>query len=137
LLAEISPNSLTGLLARLGEIINGVLSSRGEGSTAGTGAIGVSMDRILCRERNLEYGREKIKSHKPTDATSTTVAAGGRGLSGEQMLFADDWRVGVRAGHKPKHHIRAYRRTAKKRTAIGAGGQGTLFELDLRRARTA
>jgi hypothetical protein len=56
---------------------------------------------------------------------------------GEPMLFPDFRGTGIKAWHKPKHGIRAHRRTAKKRTPVSLSGQGTLFGADAQSARTA
>jgi hypothetical protein len=64
------------------------------------------------------------------------------GLSDQQGLFADDWRISSTAKHKPNNRIRAHRAVAKKRASIGSAvsfdkSQGTLFELDFQGAKTA
>ena len=64
------------------------------------------------------------------------------GVSEEPGLFADDWRAGAAVKHKPNNRIRAHRTTAKKRACVGSAvpfdeGQGTLFELDFKGAKTA
>jgi len=56
---------------------------------------------------------------------------------GQILLFADDRRVGKQAEHKPKHRIRAHRRTAKKRPALRIAAQGSLFKADSQSAKTA
>jgi hypothetical protein len=56
---------------------------------------------------------------------------------GKQMLFPDFRGTGLKAWHKPKHGIRAHRRTAKKRTPVSLSGQGTLFDPNAQSARTA
>jgi hypothetical protein len=134
--AGLSPNSLGKLLARLGEIMNGLLSSH-PGAAAMPGVIDGSTNRILRGEGNLEYAHENFKTDETTYAASSSITGGDSGFSGEPMLFADDWRVGRRVRHKPKHHIRAYRRTAKKRTTVSGCGQGSLFDADLRSAKSA
>jgi hypothetical protein len=72
-------------------------------------------------------------------AHSATVAhiEDGGGFSGEPMLFANDSGTGVRIRYKPKHRIRAHRTASKKRHAVGIAGQGSLFEIDFRSAKTA
>lgn len=55
---------------------------------------------------------------------------GNRCVSNQAMLFADDGRVGTFSGRKTPHRIRAYRRTARKRTdrvAVQRQSSGTLF----------
>jgi hypothetical protein len=55
----------------------------------------------------------------------------------EPMLFPDLRGTGIKPWHKPKHGIRAHRRTAKKRPSVSLSGQGTLFDADVQSARTA
>ncbi|MGB7581408.1 MAG: hypothetical protein WBL85_03045 [Sedimentisphaerales bacterium] len=75
-------------------------------------------------------------------AAAGSVAKHNRGVSDQQGLFADDWRAGAAVKHKPSNRIRTHRTTAKKRTCVGSAvsfdeGQGTLFELDFKGAKTA
>ncbi|UCE99569.1 MAG: hypothetical protein JSV82_00405 [Planctomycetota bacterium] len=53
------------------------------------------------------------------------------------LLFDDDCRIKLRTARKPRHHIRAYHRTAKKSPALSLAGQGMLFEAGLKSAKTA
>jgi hypothetical protein len=66
-----------------------------------------------------------------------SIAAADSGLSVEPLLFADDIRVGLRIGHKPKHHVRAHRRASKKRHGLEIAGQGSLFDANGKSARIA
>jgi hypothetical protein len=75
-------------------------------------------------------------------AEAGPVAEHNRGVSEQPGLFADDWRAGAAAKHKPNNRVRAHRTTAKKRACVGSAvsfdqGQGTLFELDFKGAKTA
>jgi len=115
-----STNRLTKLLTSLSEMISTLLGS--ELNTAS--------------KENLEYAVES-KADKSAYSPSTTVIKSDSLISGEPILFADDRRISVRAGHKPKHRIRAYRRAAKKRSALSFGGQGSLFETNFKSARIA
>jgi hypothetical protein len=73
-----------------------------------------------------------------TDNTSPTpVAEVGGLLSKDPLLFPDLGRNGIRIKHKPKHRIRTYHRTAKKRVAISSSKQSSLFESQFKSARTA
>jgi hypothetical protein len=71
------------------------------------------------------------------DSASTATAADGGLFGREPMLFPDYSGAGVRIRHKPKHRIRAYRRTPKKRSVVRLAEQGTLFEPHFKSARTA
>ena len=94
-------------------------------------------------EQHLRQKEDSEYAGRITEAANAAYAApaagikGGRLFSGEQRLFADDWGTGMRAQHKPKHRFRAHRRAAKKRAADSLPGQGTLFELDFRSAKSA
>ena len=58
-------------------------------------------------------------------------------LSKQQSLFSVDAGACRAGGNKPAYRIRAYRRPARKRTAGKIGRQGTLFDDNLVRAKTA
>ena len=102
-----------------------------------TGLLRTIREKILRRKGKLNYAIGNNKADKPSYATSTTVIKSDSVFCGEPMLFADDWRIRLRAGHKPKHRIRAYQRASKKRAAVGLCGQGSLFEANFKSARTA
>jgi hypothetical protein len=104
------------LLSRLNEIIASLI-----GSTS---------------KENLEYVVE-TSAGKPAYSSPTAVIKSDSRFSGRSLLFPDDCRIGLAAGHKSKHHIRAYRRTAKKRPAIAFASHGSLFEPDFKSAKTA
>jgi hypothetical protein len=75
-------------------------------------------------------------------AEAGSVTKHNRGVSDQPGLFADDWRISSAAKHKPSNRIRTHRTTAKKRASVGSAvsfdeGQGTLFELDFKGAKTA
>jgi hypothetical protein len=98
-----------------------------------------------ARDRGLiDFDMEKARNAAESSrlrntayAPAATVAQDGGAVSGEQMLFPDLGGDGVRAGHKPKHGVRAYRRTSKKRSAVRFGKQGSLFEGQFKSAKTA
>jgi hypothetical protein len=75
-------------------------------------------------------------------AAAGSDAKHNRGVSNQPGLFADDWRAGAAANHKPNNRIRAHRAASKKSASIGSTvpfdkSQGTLFELDFQGAKTA
>jgi len=104
------------LLGRLNEIITEVLGS--------------------VSKENLEYA-VKSSTGKPAYSSPTATIKSDSRFSGRSFLFPDDCRIGLAARNKPKHHIRAYRRTAKKRPAIAFAGHGSLFESNFKSAKTA
>jgi hypothetical protein len=136
-LAQLSTNSLTKVLFSLSKIMENLVSSESGNIAAGRTVRRRAGNKFSCGKGDLEDAVRSAKTVKPSHAASSTVIKGDRSGPGEPMLFPDDWRVGVRAGHKPKHRIRAYRRAAKKRSALVLPGQGTLFEVDFKSARSA
>ncbi len=132
-----STNHLAGLLNWLSEITTALLGSGFEPTTAGPENIQAAADRILCQKGKLEYAVENNKADKPAHSTPTTTIKSDSLFSGQPILFADNRRISLRTGCKPKHSIRAYRRTAKKSPAPGLPGQGSLFEADFKSAKTA
>jgi len=89
------------------------------------------------RKGKLKHAVKNSEADKSAYAAPATVIKSDSYICGEPMLFADDWRIGVRDGHKSKHRIRTYRRIAKKRPALGLSGQGSLFETNFKIAKTA
>ncbi len=92
-------------------------------------------DPVLHRKGLLKYAVKKID--KPAHTASATAINSHKLFSDQSILFPDDGRISIRTGHKPKHRIRAYRRTAKKTPPLDLAGQGSLFESDFKSARTA
>jgi len=131
-LPRLSTNSLTKVLLSLSKIIENLV-----GSESGNILAGRAANRFVCGKGDFEDVVKSSTTDKPGHPASNAVIKDDRAGPGEPMLFADDWRAGGRAGHKPKHHIRAHRRTAKKRVSVSLSGQGSLFELDLQGAGTA
>lgn len=119
--SEVGKKQPVKLLGRLNEIITTLL-----GSTCG----------LATSKENLEYVVES-SSGKPAYSSPTAVIKSDSRFSGRPLLFPDDCRIGLGADNKPKHHIRAYRRTAKKRPAVTFAGHGSLFETNFKSAKTA
>ncbi len=103
------------------------------------GVIAEMVADILCFDNWSEMAiEEKSGDAERSDYTPTiSIVRVDSELRGEPMLFGDDWRAGGRVRHKPKHRVRTHRRTSKKAAGLGVEGQGSLFELDSTRARTA
>ena len=80
---------------------------------------------------------ENSTARDSTDAASAPAFADDSTFSAEPLLFPDLVRNGIRIKHKPKHHIRASNRAAKKGAAFRIPKQGSLFEGQLARARIA
>jgi hypothetical protein len=101
-------------------------------------------ERIVFEQENKSYESDERGAgvRRGAYAAAGSVAKHNCGLSEEPGLFADDWRAGAAAKHKPGNRIRAHRTVAKKRASIGTTvsfdeSQGTLFELDFKGAKTA
>jgi hypothetical protein len=131
------PNSLALLLERLAKIINTRLTPDFDASADSAKKTHQPQTLSLPEKGKLKYEVKHAKSEKPTDAETTAVIKSNCDLQDQQMLFPDDRRVSIPTGHKPKHRIRAYRRTPKKKAPVQLPGQGSLFEADFRCAKTA
>jgi hypothetical protein len=90
------------------------------------------------------YHKERVKNasdssnaNNPVNTPAAAATENGSLFSGNQMLFPDHSGNGIRIRHKPKHRIRTYHRTAKKRSALRPAQQSSLFESQLQSARTA
>lgn len=98
----------------------------------------------ICHKEKVENALRSNKAPpsarrggRRVDPASTAATADGGLFGRDAMLLPDYGGAGLRIRHKPKHRVRAYRRTAKKRPAVRLCEQGTLFELDFKSARTA
>jgi len=86
---------------------------------------------ILNLKGNLKYADNQI--NPPANAIIKLHSK----VQCQPMLFSDDSRISIKTANKPKHRIRTHRRTAKKRVSVGITGQGTLFEDNVKSAKTA
>lgn len=129
-----SSGHLTRLLESLAEIV-GVLAGtrRIEAS-----AVPPAADQVIARAK--ETTQDAVERHRPRRRFNPETAPGAsshRRFPGQPLLFADDCRPGDGAEPEPKHRIRASRRAAKKIAAHDFPGQGSLFEVDAPRAKSA
>ncbi len=104
----------------------------------------IYLSNHLCPTEPNVHHREKpndeINNNTARDSTYPAPApapANDSLFSAEPLLFPDLVRNGIRIKHKPKHRIRASRRTAKKGAAFRIPKQGSLFEGQFTRARIA
>jgi hypothetical protein len=131
------PNNLSKVLGSIARIISATLSPQQ-----------LCADVII--EKNCQSAEEssehKEQTHnakpnpKPDKSAYTppnAVIRSNRKFPGEPMLFADDRGTCRRTNNKPKHHIRAYRGTAKKRAGFDIARQSTLFEANLKSQKIA
>ncbi len=130
-------NSLARLLDSIGQIMTAMLGSEFEMSSALSSRNYHLTDHILLEKEKLEYAASNNKADERTYTASTSIIESNRRFQGEPMLFADDCRISLRTGHKPKHRIRTHHRIAKKRPTVILPGQGSLFETDFKSAKTA
>ena len=132
-----SSNLLAKLLASAVEIVAMVLGLERTGSHVPLRSAFGSNELTVCHKDEDENAVRTGKAYDKTDSAPTTASEDDSSLSGEPMLFPDLGRDGIRIRHKPKHCIRTYRRTAKKRLAVRSSQHGSLFESQFRSARTA
>jgi len=83
------------------------------------------------------HGELNTQSVSPPHAASTSDTGSHIRFPADSWLFPDDGRTGRRIVPKPKHRVRTHVRAPRKRTPLDLPGQGTLFEVDFPRARTA
>ncbi len=78
---------------------------------------------------------------KPLESTHPAVLNAATGyrlhIRSQPLLFPDDSRIKLRAGHKPRHIFRIYNRPDKKRTVPNSAEQDLLFEPSFKNAKTA
>lgn len=131
-------NLFVRLLESAFEVV-AVLVEKGSGAFSAKHAPIRSNKRLLTpflKERVIDEA-EISRIGDTAHAKAIAVATNGRAFSAEPMLFPDPGGNGVRIKHKPKHRIRAYRRVAKKGSAVRFAEQGSLFESQFRSAKTA
>ena len=132
-LPQPSPNRLAKLLTWLSEILTTLLGLEPDTAAAVPTNIQPAAENILCRRAKLQYQAQSTKPDKPVPPTLAAVIKGDSFSPAQSMLFPDD----CRTGHKSKHRIRTHRRTAKKRPALSFTSQDSLFETNLKSAKTA
>jgi hypothetical protein len=131
-------------IGRLLDVIAGMTDViRGGRYVEVTGPIDIG-DGVTTTQENKSYESDERRAgvRRGAYAAAGPVAEHNRGVSDQPGLFADDWRAGAAVKHKPNNRIRTHRTTAKKRACVGSAvsfdqGQGTLFELDFKGAKTA
>ncbi len=130
------PNSLNKALGSIAELVALMLGSEPEGISISRAGIQTNARRIFFAKEKLKYASNN-KPKAAVNSATTSVTKNDSKFRDEPMLFADDSRISINTGNKPKHRIRTYKRTAKKRSSISIPGQGSLFEVDVKSARTA
>ena len=108
-----------------------LIDSLGEITTAITGS-----GPNISIEESFLYA-DKANDDQSAHASSITAIKSDNLVPGQPLLFPDDFRISRNLKHQSKHRLRAYRRTAKKESAVSLPGQSSLFAADLRSARSA
>jgi hypothetical protein len=131
------PNSLSKVLGSIARIISTKLGQQQL-------CADVTIENICQQAEEGSEHKEQTHNAKPNpkpDKSSYTppnaVIRSNRKFPGQPMLFADDRGACRRTNNKPKHHIRAYRGTPKKRAAFDIARQSTLFEADFKSQKIA
>jgi len=133
--AEKYQNSLMKVLLTLRDILYGTLSA------------GVNPNRLISHStfsaNSIKLIHKGINKYAPDDIEEESHSPATADIENrcevpeQQMLFTDDSRISIGTFDKQKHRIRAHRRTARKRTSYILSGQGSLFDSNLKSARTA
>lgn len=123
-------SNLTKIIERLSQIISGVIQSRPDVKVTFADAEATILQKTQNERTIIAKPKNKKQSHSATNSASLSD----KKVSGQQLLFADDWGAGERAGHKPKHNVRAHRRASKKRVSFKWHRQSSLFGAELRSA---
>lgn len=132
-----SPNSLTKVLSSIAEIMATFVGSQPRCTAALSAITDRPTERIRFPKETKLHASDDRRADSTTDPAPAANTTGNSGLSTEPTLFPDDSGSSIRIRHKPKHSVRAHRRTAKKRSALSLPGQGSLFDIDFTSARTA
>ena len=91
----------------------------------------------VCHKEHVKYVFDNGNTQNTVNTSPTAAPKNGILFSGDPMLFPDHSRNGIRIRHKPKHRIRTYHRTTKKRFTLRPSQQSSLFESQFKSARTA
>jgi len=120
---QYSSNSLSRLLSAIGAVITTMLDLEPD-------------DPSACKETPIyEYTNDRVNTSAHPSPIATIKS--NRFLAENQVLFADDCGAGKSIEHKQNYRIRTYHRVAKKKPALRLLRQGSLFEINLKSARTA
>jgi hypothetical protein len=90
--------------------------------------------------RHKEDIKDAVKFNRirhPAHASPARITPDDSRISAEPMLFPDFGRNGSSIKHQPKHSIRTYQRTPRKRAAVRLAKQGSLFEGQFKSSKIA
>jgi hypothetical protein len=96
-----------------------------------------STEQAQAAQTNSKARDRNGESQNGCNAATVTDSKDDNDVCGQVLLFADDSRNRRAAQYKPKHRIRTYSRTAKKRPALRLASQGSLFKADAQSVKTA
>jgi len=122
------PKSQFGRLRNM--LVGFIDTLRGTGSTQIAES---SRQRAIIRENHYYASKHRRVAY----AKAGSALEHNRRVQGQTWLFADDWRAVKGPVRKPHHRIRAHRAVAKKRTSFAPASKGTLFDAQLKSAKTA
>ena len=128
-------NGVSKVLSTIANMIGAAIYPQSGEKTLAVSLAMVSETEFHRSEGTFNADRETTYEAAFT-ATNANVTGLGK-ISKEPMLFGNDKGISIGNGHKPKHRLRTSRRPSKTRTGLRIAGQGTLFEINRERARTA
>ena len=96
-----------------------------------------SGERIYSYKEEMKNAVKFNRVRHTAHAASTRITPDDNRISAEPMLFPDVSGNGNSIKHQPKHRIRTYQRTPRKRTAVRFAKQGSLFEDQFKSTRIA
>lgn len=123
-------NKLTKIIERLSRIISGMIQNRPDMQVTFCGTEATILHKKQDERTIIAKNTFKKQSHSATN----TASLSDKKISGQQLLFADDWGASKRAGHKPKYNVRTHRRATKKKVSFKWHRQGSLFGAELKSA---
>jgi hypothetical protein len=135
--APSSNNRLNKILASLNEIIAAMLGAELDDHAVKNEKYQLEAKRIIFPNGELKHADKNIDPDKTPDPATVPTVNDGSSLPDQQMLFPDDGGDSRRAPNKPKYRIRTYRKASKKKALVSFFGQGSLFDDNLKSARTA
>lgn len=97
----------------------------------------INADSLLSSQENCPDDQTSLLGQFTSKPQATSSLTANRSLTGQPMLFSNDWRISPGPQHKPGHRIRTHRRTARKKDAHAVHRQGSLFETNTGRRKTA
>src|SRR3972149_5734901 len=134
--SRIRPNALTKLLNKLVPLVKTAPAQPSQIHQPPTAATPAEQEQhIISSKEQFENAANHHAADRAAHAPPASIIKGDNLFSGQHILFPDDSRDRRGVAHKPKHCLRAHRRTAKKGFTAGCPRQGSLFEADFKSAK--